>query len=68
MWYCPLGSVISFVVGWISSWMSNLVLREEAKELDLDLMTPVVASIVRKGRLRRTRESRNGVVVLDKIS
>ena len=61
MWYCPLGSVISFAVGWIASWISNLVLREEAKELDLDLMTPVVASIVRKGRLRRTRESRNSV-------
>ena len=63
MWYCPLGSVISFLVGWISSWISYLVLREEAKELDLDLLTPVVASIVRKGRLRRTRESRNSVVV-----
>ncbi|XP_068987442.1 putative sodium-dependent multivitamin transporter [Bombus flavifrons] len=40
MWYCPLGSLISFVVGWISSWILNLIPREESKNTQPELFTP----------------------------
>ncbi|XP_012164636.2 putative sodium-dependent multivitamin transporter [Bombus terrestris] len=40
MWYCPLGSLISFVVGWISSWILNLISRKESKTTQSELFTP----------------------------
>lgn len=40
MWYCPLGSLISFVVGWISSWILNLIPRKESKNTQPELFTP----------------------------
>ncbi|XP_050576039.1 putative sodium-dependent multivitamin transporter [Bombus affinis] len=40
MWYCPLGSLISFVVGWISSWILNLISRKESKNTQSELFTP----------------------------
>lgn len=46
MWYCPLGSVISFAVGWISSWISNLILGEESRDLEPDLFA---SSLCKKG-------------------
>nr|XP_033182758.1 putative sodium-dependent multivitamin transporter [Bombus vancouverensis nearcticus]XP_033182759.1 putative sodium-dependent multivitamin transporter [Bombus vancouverensis nearcticus] len=40
MWYCPLGSLISFVVGWISSWILNSIPRKESKNTQPELFTP----------------------------
>ncbi|KZC10078.1 PREDICTED: putative sodium-dependent multivitamin transporter [Dufourea novaeangliae] len=54
MWYCPLGSVISFGVGLFASWISNLILGKEPKELHPDLLTPMKASRVRRRRLKTT--------------
>ncbi|XP_053973012.1 putative sodium-dependent multivitamin transporter [Hylaeus volcanicus] len=48
MWYCPLGSVSTFLVGWIASWIVNLITREESKELDPNLFIPIIASRMRK--------------------
>ncbi|XP_076230903.1 putative sodium-dependent multivitamin transporter [Calliopsis andreniformis] len=67
MWYCPIGSVLSFAVGWILSWISNLILNEEPKELEPNLFTPFLASILRKKRLKNSSEYRS-TIVLDKIS
>ncbi|XP_076181644.1 putative sodium-dependent multivitamin transporter [Ptiloglossa arizonensis] len=68
MWYCPLGSVISFAVGWISSWILNLILGEEPKELDPDLFVPILASRERKRRSKRNANELNSAVVLDTLS
>ncbi|XP_060821388.1 putative sodium-dependent multivitamin transporter [Bombus pascuorum] len=40
MWYCPLGSLISFVVGWISSWILSLIPRKESKNTQPELFAP----------------------------
>ncbi|XP_076633503.1 putative sodium-dependent multivitamin transporter [Colletes latitarsis] len=67
MWYCPLGSVISFSVGWISSWILNIVFGEESKELDPDLFTPIVASKMRKRQSKNANEF-NSTIVLNKMT
>ncbi|OAD54198.1 Putative sodium-dependent multivitamin transporter [Eufriesea mexicana] len=48
MWYCPLGSIISFLLGWISSWISNLILGEKPQDVDPDLLIPILAARQRR--------------------
>ncbi|CAL7944637.1 unnamed protein product [Xylocopa violacea] len=67
MWYCPLGSLVSFLVGWLFSWISNLILREEPKDVDPELFTPILASRLRKKR-PRDADKFHSTVVLDTIS
>ncbi|XP_076293739.1 putative sodium-dependent multivitamin transporter [Lasioglossum baleicum] len=67
MWYCPLGSVISFVVGLFSSWILNLICKDQSKELDPDLFNPIKARMVRKRRLKNGNEFRSNIA-LDSIS
>ncbi|XP_043800722.1 putative sodium-dependent multivitamin transporter isoform X1 [Apis laboriosa] len=67
MWYCPLGSVLSFGVGWIFSWISNLILNEEPQDIDPDLFTPILASKLHKKRLKNSNEY-HSTVILDTIS
>ncbi|CAK9825345.1 Putative sodium-dependent multivitamin transporter [Anthophora retusa] len=67
MWYCPLGSVVSFVVGYIASWISNLILGEKVQELDPDFFTPILASRMRERRLKAANKF-HSTVVLDTIS
>ncbi|XP_043265251.1 putative sodium-dependent multivitamin transporter [Colletes gigas] len=67
IWYCPLGSVISFSVGWISSWILNFIFGEESKELDPDLFTPFVASRMRK-RQSKNADEFNSTIVLNKMT
>lgn len=67
MWYCPLGSVLSFGVGWIFSWISNLILNEEPQDIDPDLFTPILASKLHKERLKNSNEY-HSTVILDTIS
>ncbi|XP_026670973.1 putative sodium-dependent multivitamin transporter [Ceratina calcarata] len=67
MWYCPLGSAISFLVGWIASWISNLKFGKESRELEPDLFVSILAKELRRKRLKNTNEvHRNGA--LDTIS
>ncbi|KAG7203383.1 hypothetical protein KM043_013454 [Ampulex compressa] len=66
MWYCPLGFLLSFFVGFISSWMYRLVFKEEKGKLDPDLLSPIVTSIVRKKR-ENLNEFRS-TMVLNKVT
>ena len=63
MWYCPLGSVISFAVGWISSWISNLILGEEISGLR-DLEPDLFASSLCKKESKHV--DKFDIVVLNK--
>lgn len=56
MWYCPIGSVLSFVAGWIFSWIFDLISKKERQELNPDLFTPILASRVRKRRSKNINE------------
>ena len=67
MWYCPLGSVLSFGVGWIFSWISNLILNEKPQDIDPNLFTPILASKLHKQQLKNSNEYHN-TVILDTIS
>ena len=67
MWYCPIGSVLSFVAGWIFSWIFDRISKEERKELNPDLFTPILASIVRKRRSKNMNEFHSNLT-LDNIS
>ncbi|XP_076227484.1 putative sodium-dependent multivitamin transporter isoform X1 [Nomia melanderi] len=66
MWYCPIGSVISFAVGLFVSWISNLIARGESKELDPDLFNPIKAARVRARRLKSANNVQSNVT-LDSI-
>lgn len=63
MWYCPLGSTISFLVGWIASWISNLIFGRESRELDPDLFVAVLAKQIRRKRLKKTNEFHSNIVL-----
>lgn len=67
MWYCPIGSIISFLVGWISSWISNVILGEKPQDVDPDLLIPILAARQRRRQLENKKEFRN-TEVLDTIS
>ncbi|XP_029048064.1 putative sodium-dependent multivitamin transporter [Osmia bicornis bicornis] len=67
MWYCPIGSVLSFVAGWIFSWLFDRISKEERKELNPDLFTPILASRVRKRRSKNINDFHSNLT-LDNIS
>nr|XP_003705868.1 PREDICTED: putative sodium-dependent multivitamin transporter [Megachile rotundata] len=48
MWYCPIGSVLSFAVGWVASWICERISGKERKQLHPDLFTPILAARLRK--------------------
>nr|XP_034196013.1 putative sodium-dependent multivitamin transporter [Osmia lignaria] len=61
MWYCPIGSVLSFGAGWIFSWIFDRISKEERKELNPDLFTPILASRVRKRRSKYINEFHSNI-------
>ncbi|XP_078052340.1 putative sodium-dependent multivitamin transporter [Augochlora pura] len=67
MWYCPIGSVISFAVGLFASWILNLLLKEKPKELDPDLFTPIKARAMRRRQKNNQNEYRSNIA-LDTVS
>ncbi|KAK2576668.1 hypothetical protein KPH14_005329 [Odynerus spinipes] len=54
MWYCPLGFLSTFLIGWIISWLTRIIFKEKEIALDPNLFTPIVASRIRK-RLEITK-------------
>lgn len=66
MWYCPLGSVISFAVGLFVSWISNLISRGDSEELDPNLFNPIKAARMRARRLKSGKDAQSNIT-LDSI-
>ncbi|XP_047361568.1 putative sodium-dependent multivitamin transporter isoform X1 [Vespa velutina] len=54
MWYCPLGFLSSLLIGWIVSWVTRMIFKEEEILMDPQLFTPIIASRVHK----RTHEEK----------
>ncbi|XP_043504397.1 putative sodium-dependent multivitamin transporter [Polistes fuscatus] len=56
MWYCPLGFLISLLIGWIVSWLTETIFFKKKEEIviDLRLLTPIVASSIQKRNTRKT--------------
>ena len=50
MWYCPLGFVITFVIGLLVSWITNLVGKEDKEMKNPDLFFPVIGNRMRRSR------------------
>ncbi|XP_014611124.1 PREDICTED: putative sodium-dependent multivitamin transporter [Polistes canadensis] len=55
MWYCPLGFVSSLLIGWIISWLTKIIFFDKKEEIviDLRLLTPIIASSIRKRKNTR---------------
>lgn len=50
MWYCPLGFLITFVLGLIVSTVCNLLAKDQSDDLDPDLFFPLLARRIRYRR------------------
>jgi len=50
MWYCPLGFIFAIITGWIVSWVTRWIFRESLIEIDTVLLSPIVASWIKKRR------------------
>lgn len=64
MWYCPLGFLVTVIVGCITSWIARRIFKEKLTEVDPSLLSPIMAERVRKRR-EKTSEFRS-TIVLDK--
>lgn len=65
MWYCPIGFLLCLMVGLVVTWTWKLIFKEDSTELDPNLFSPILASRIRKRRLK-TNEYRS-TIVLNKI-
>lgn len=61
MWYCPLGFVITFVIGLFLSFCLNRMLKKPKVELDLNLYFPLVAKRIRRKRREPSETSEKEV-------
>ncbi|XP_015174185.1 PREDICTED: putative sodium-dependent multivitamin transporter isoform X2 [Polistes dominula] len=55
MWYCPLGFLSSLLIGWIISWLTEIICFKKKEEMviDLRLLTPIIASSIQKRNTRK---------------
>ncbi|XP_012235172.2 putative sodium-dependent multivitamin transporter [Linepithema humile] len=58
MWYCPLGFLITFILGLFISSLSRLLIKGQSKELDLNLFFPLIARRIRYRRRADVNELR----------
>ncbi|XP_033333875.1 putative sodium-dependent multivitamin transporter [Megalopta genalis] len=63
MWYCPIGSVVSFAVGLFASWILNVFFKEQPKELDPDLFNPIKARAMRQRRKNNENEYSSNIAL-----
>ncbi|KYM96632.1 PREDICTED: putative sodium-dependent multivitamin transporter [Cyphomyrmex costatus] len=56
MWYCPLGLLITFILGLFVSNLSRLFIKNQNDELDTNLFFPIIA---RRMRYRRRNNIKN---------
>lgn len=52
MWYCPLGFVLTFVIGLLLSVCLNHMFKKPKVELDVNLFFPLVGERIRRKRER----------------
>ncbi|KAL0106500.1 hypothetical protein PUN28_016304 [Cardiocondyla obscurior] len=64
MWYCPIGFLITFLVGLLFSNLFRLYFKNENDKLDINLFFPVVARRILKQR--RTNITNEGISPLDR--
>lgn len=50
MWYCPLGFLLAIIIGAVVSWIMKWIFRENLPEVDLALLSPIVANQIQKRR------------------
>ena len=48
MWYCPLGFVLTFVIGLLLSYCWKLLFKEPKVELDPNLFFPIIGNRIRR--------------------
>lgn len=59
LWYCPLGFLFSLITGWIASWITRWIYKEDLIEIDLSLLSPIVAK--REEKRRKTNKFKNTI-------
>jgi len=61
MWYCPLGFFLAIAVGWLTSWITRWIFKEDQIEVDPSLFSPIVANRVQK-RQKKMKEFRSNAL------
>ncbi|XP_029046788.2 putative sodium-dependent multivitamin transporter [Osmia bicornis bicornis] len=61
MWYCPLGFVLTFVIGLLLSVCINRMFKKPKVELDINLFFPLVGERIRRRRERILESSEDDV-------
>ncbi|KAH0948285.1 hypothetical protein HN011_011329 [Eciton burchellii] len=61
MWYCPLGFLLTIAVGWLTSWITRWIFKEDQIEVDPSLFSPIVANRVQK-RQKKMKEFRTNAL------
>ncbi|XP_076762932.1 putative sodium-dependent multivitamin transporter isoform X1 [Xylocopa sonorina] len=65
MWYNPLGLLITMVVGYVISLITNRIFRKDAREPDPSLFIPFLASRIRRRREDAAKTTSSQVFVLE---
>ncbi|XP_076236183.1 putative sodium-dependent multivitamin transporter [Calliopsis andreniformis] len=61
MWYCPLGFVMTVIMGLLLSYCWKLIFKEESVELDPDLYFPIIGNRIRRRRQHILETNENEV-------
>ncbi|XP_076242296.1 putative sodium-dependent multivitamin transporter [Calliopsis andreniformis] len=67
MWYCPLGMVVTLVVGSLVSLATNRIFRKDTRELDPDLFIPMLAARIKRRRENVAKTTSSQVFMLDSV-
>ncbi|XP_026675241.1 putative sodium-dependent multivitamin transporter isoform X2 [Ceratina calcarata] len=65
MWYTPLGLVITLLVGYVTSLVTNRILYKNARELNPSLFVPMLAARIRRRREDAAKTTSSQMFVLE---
>ncbi|KAF3425527.1 hypothetical protein E2986_05638 [Frieseomelitta varia] len=65
LWYNPLGLIITLIMGYLISLITNKILYKNARELEPSLFTPLLASRIRRRRQDADKTTSSQLFVLE---
>ncbi|KAK9295989.1 hypothetical protein QLX08_009846 [Tetragonisca angustula] len=65
LWYNPLGLIITLIIGYLTSLITNKILYKNSRELEPSLFTPLLASRIRRRRQDADKTTSSQLFVLE---
>lgn len=62
MWYCPLGFLMTFIIGLFLSFCLKQMFKKQKIELDLNLFFPIIAKRIHRRQMQISDTNSNDIL------